>query len=54
MKHLSRILFVMLLLAGFFMSGCLRLEGNAGFWKQGPRDEGPKIGQIGFDTDQWV
>lgn len=33
-------------------SGCIRLTGGAGVWKQGPEDEAPVTHQVGFDTNQ--
>ncbi len=35
-----------------FFSGCIRLTGGAGVWKQGPEDEEPVTHQVGFDTQQ--
>ena len=37
-----------------FLSGCIRLTGNAGYWHQGPNDEQPKSKQVGFDTNDYV
>ena len=38
----------------FVLSGCLRLTGGAGVWKQGAGEEGPTTHQVGFDTQQIV
>ena len=35
-------------------SGCIRLTGTAGYWKQGPQDEAPKVKQISLDTQKLV
>ena len=33
-------------------SGCVRLTGGAGVWKQGANDEAPTTHEVGFDTNQ--
>ncbi len=35
-------------------SGCIRLTGGAGVWKQGAEDEEPTSHEVGFDTQQIV
>jgi len=38
-----------LLIAAFF-SGCLRIGGSAGYWKQGTEESVPEVHQASFDT----
>ena len=45
----SKILFLLLFLC-FAFQGCIRLTGNAGYWRQGTDDEAPQVKQVGFDT----
>lgn len=37
-----------------FFSGCVRLTGGAGVWKQGADDEEPVSHSASFDTDRLV
>lgn len=34
------------------VSGCVRLSGSAGYWKQGAEDAEPEVKQVGFDTNK--
>jgi hypothetical protein len=36
------------------LSGCIRLTGSAGVWKQGADDPAPSSAEAGFDTNQIV
>lgn len=49
MKRLA-ILLIFVLLA----SGCIRLAGSAGYYKQGKDDEAPVSKSVGFDTQELV
>lgn len=46
MKNKSFALILLMLI----FSGCVRLTGKAGYWKQGPEDAEPQVKQAGFDT----
>ena len=37
-----------------FLSGCIRLTGNAGYWKKGAEDEEAVYHGTGFDTNDLV
>ena len=57
-KKRSKIYFLIvfyLLPSSFFLfSGCVRLTGGAGVWKQGTEDAVPTSHEVGFDTQQLV
>lgn len=36
------------------LSGCIRLAGTAGYWKQGPNEEAPQAKQVHFDSNDLV
>lgn len=38
------------LLVLFAFSGCIRISGGAGYWKQGAEDPSAQVKQVGFDT----
>ena len=42
------------LLLGTLGSGCIRLTGNAGYWKQGAEDEASEAKSVGFDTQKMM
>jgi len=46
--------FVIFFLILTLLSGCIRLTGNAGYWKQGAEDEAPKVRSAGFDSADFV
>lgn len=45
---------VLILVLAVLLSGCIRLTGGAGVWKQGADEEEPTTHQVGFDTQQIV
>jgi hypothetical protein len=34
--------------------GCLRINGSAGYWKQGTEDNAPEVHAAGFDTAKLI
>ena len=42
------------LLFVFIFSGCIRLQGKAGYWHQGSDEKGPAAKQVGFDTAEII
>lgn len=46
----SPLAFYFLFFTFFLLSGCVRLTGGAGVWKQGAQDEEPVTRGVGFDT----
>ena len=47
-------LFVCGLFLAAFLSGCIRLTGNAGYWKKGAEEEEATYHGAGFDTNDLV
>jgi hypothetical protein len=59
-KFLFPSIFRFFLLTSYFLiltstlTGCIRLAGSAGYYKQGAEDEYPKSKSVGFDTNQLI
>jgi len=52
-RHVYRIWIGFLLLL-LLTSGCVRMTGGAGYWKQGPDDAEPQSKYAGFDTQKMI